>query len=303
MKSLLLRPHAKINLGLRVLGSRSDGYHQIRTRFQTVDLVDEMEICLSSGGLEMAVEGALLQGDRSNIVMRAAEALREGRKGLPGARIRLVKKIPLAAGLGGGSSDAAATLLGLERLWDLGMAPGELLRIAARLGADVPFFLHGGTALGEGRGDEIRPLPDIWPCGICLILPPFECSTAEIYRSWDVAHATSRPGAANPGPSLPAPAAVENRETVRNDLQDLVFAAHPELGRCWQLLYDGGAVAASVSGSGPSLYGLFRSPEAARTFLDTQDWGCYRALQCAPVGRKDYLARLGLGSGPKQGTS
>lgn len=303
MKSLMLRPHAKINLGLRVLGIRSDSYHEIRTRFQTVDLRDEMDIRLTPRELDLRVEGAHLAGDRSNLVVKAAEALREARGGLPGARIRLVKAIPLAAGLGGGSSDAAATLLGLERLWGLDLDPGELRRIAARLGADVPFFLQGGTALGEGRGDEIRPLPDLAPCGICLILAPFESSTADVYRRWDLLPPVSRPGVEAPEAALPDPSRGESRQTVRNDLQDVVFAAHPELRHYWELLYDAGAEAASVSGSGPSLFGLFPSREAARAFRDSRDWEPYRVVECARVGREEYLARVGLGPGPDRGTS
>jgi len=303
LKSLLLRPHAKINLGLRVLGIRSDGYHEIRTRFQTIDLRDEMEIDLSPRALELRVEGARLACDRSNLVVKAAEALREARRGLPGARIRLVKGIPLAAGLGGGSSDAAAVLLGLERLWGLDLDPGELRRIAALLGADVPFFLQGGTALGEGKGDEIRPLPDLAPYGICLILAPFESSTADVYNRWDLLQPLSRPGGEAREPALPDPTGAESRETVRNDLQDVVFAEHPELRCHWDLLYEAGAEAASVSGSGPSLFGLFGSREAARAFRDSRDWAPYRAVECARVGREEYLARVGLAPGPDRGTS
>ena len=299
----MLRPHAKINLGLRVLGIRSDGYHEIRTRFQTVDLRDEMEISLSPRELQLQVEGARLAGDRSNLVMKAAEALREARGGLPGARIRLVKAIPLAAGLGGGSSDAAAALLGLERLWGLDLVPGELGRIAARLGADVPFFLQGGTALGKGRGDEIRPLPDLAPYGICLILAPFESSTADVYSRWDLLPPLSRPWVEAEDPALPDPPGGESRQTVRNDLQDVVFASHPELRHYWKLLYDAGAAAASVSGSGPSLFGLFSSPEAARAFRDSRDWEPYRVVECAGVARGEYLARVGLAPGPQRGTS
>lgn len=303
MKSLIVRPHAKINLGLRILGVRSDGYHEIRTRFQTVDLRDEMEISLSPREIELRVEGARLAGDRSNLVVRAAEALREAGRGLPGARIRLVKAIPLAAGLGGGSSDAAAALLALERLWGLELDPGELRRIATRLGADVPFFLQGGTAVGNGRGDEIRPLPDLPPYGICLILAPFESSTAEVYRRWDLLPPVSRSRVPARDPDLQDLSGAESRETVHNDLQDVVFAAHPELRHFRELLYDAGAVAASVSGSGPSLFGLFPSPEAARAFGDSRDWEPYRVLECARVGRAEYLERVGLAPGRELGTS
>jgi 4-diphosphocytidyl-2-C-methyl-D-erythritol kinase len=303
MKRLTLRPHAKINLGLRILGLRSDGYHDIQTRFQTIDLTDEMEMEVAPGGVDLRVEGARLATDRTNLVVRAAEALREGRRGLPGVRIRLLKRIPPGGGLGGGSSDAALALLGLHRLWEMDLDPGEIRNIAARLGADVPFFLEGGTALGEGKGDEIRPLPDIPPCRICLLLAPYEFSTKEAYDRWDPEkHGPASRTGSRWEATVKTPAR-ETGETVWNDLQRVVCEAHPELGHYLDLFLEAGSEAASISGSGPSLFGLFRSEEASRRFLDSRDWHPFRMVECRPVSRAEYLAKAGLGPLEDPGSS
>ncbi|HEV8335951.1 MAG TPA: 4-(cytidine 5'-diphospho)-2-C-methyl-D-erythritol kinase [Candidatus Polarisedimenticolia bacterium] len=285
---LTLRPHAKINLGLRVLGTRSDGYHEIRTRFQTIDLADELEIEASSNDVELAVEGEALAADRTNLVWRAAELIRSRRSGLPGARLRLKKSIPIAAGLGGGSSDAAATLLALNRLWGFPLERHELVELAIRLGADVPFFLHGGLALGTGKGDDLEPLPDRDPFPVCLILPPYGSPTEEVYRLWD----RRRPAAIE---TVGAEAAVVSEDTrsVHNDLQETVFSLHPELGAIHELLYRAGAFAASLSGSGSSLYGLFRSPEEIRALRESRDWGAFKVLTCRTVSRPEYCRALG----------
>jgi 4-diphosphocytidyl-2-C-methyl-D-erythritol kinase len=303
VKSLLLHPHAKINLGLRILWKRDDGYHEIRTRFQTIDLADEMEMHLSPAGLDLRVEGASVPEDRTNLVLRAAEALREGRPGLPGARIRLVKRIPIAAGLGGGSSDAAAALLGLDRLWGLAAGPEALQRIAASLGSDVPFFLQGGTAQGEGRGEVIRPLPDLASYAVGLVLAPFGSSTSEAYRRWDLETLLrKRSGAPEDFADIGHPDGVESARSVRNDFQEMALAAHPELREIRRALVQGGAVAAALSGSGPTLFGLFPSGEAVRSLRDGRDWAPFRFLEAAAVGRREYRLRLGLDSGPDLGT-
>lgn len=296
MKPLLLRPHAKINLGLQVLGKRDDGYHELRTRFQSIDLTDELEIAPCDTGLHLEVEGAALAADDSNLVMKAARQLAAGRDGLRGVKLRLKKRIPVAAGLGGGSSDAAATLLGLNQYWGLGLARSELHRMASRLGADVGFFLVGGSALGAGRGDELAPCPDGAPFRIALLLPPFASSTAEVYRLWDEAF----PGGVPPGTGDAGDREATDLQeeptplSVHNDLEVLVIERHPQLGGLKDLLIQHGAWAAALSGSGPAMYGLFPSDANLAKLLDTQAWGGVRPLDCAPVGRVAYWERLGL---------
>ena len=184
---LTVRAHAKVNLDLRVLGVRADGYHELRTVFQAIELHDTL-VCTDTPGpftLKCRTPGVPL--DAGNLVWKAAAALWTalGRGGdIRDAVIQIDKKIPVEAGLGGGSADAAAALMGLGRLW--GGAPITLLReVGATIGADVPFFLSGGTALGLGRGEEIYPLVDLPPHYVVIVRPPFGVSTAEAYAWYD----------------------------------------------------------------------------------------------------------------------
>ena len=155
---LRLRSFAKINLGLEVMGLRQDGYHELRTLFQTIDLHDDIVLRPRTRGIVVRCDHPQVPLDGSNLAVRAAEALKHyGRVG-GGVEITITKRVPVGGGLGGGSSNAAAVLLGLDRLWRLGLGPSGLHPLARRLGADVPFFLIGGTALGLARGDEVYPL-------------------------------------------------------------------------------------------------------------------------------------------------
>jgi 4-diphosphocytidyl-2-C-methyl-D-erythritol kinase len=294
MRSLTLQPHAKINLGLRILGVRDDGYHELRTRFQTIDLTDELELQLEQNQLSLTIEGADLPADDTNLVLRAAKMLRAQRPGLPGARMHLRKRIPLAAGLGGGSSDAAATLLGLNRLWELDLPRENLARLGSELGADIGFFFVGGSALGLGKGDEIRPLLDCAPMEIALLLSPVKSSTAEVYRLWDADHR------AQAGPVAPAwdpdsdPEREPSARSVHNDLEDLVLRTYPPLADLKRSLLGAGSYATALSGSGPSLYGLFRFREDVRHVGKELAQGSARVVPSEPVGRDRYWERLGL---------
>ena len=157
-RALKLRAYAKVNLGLEVLGLRDDGYHELRTLFQTIDLHDDVVLRPRPRGVSVRCDHPLVPKDATNLAARAAEALRAYGRVSAGVEIEIRKRIPVGGGLGGGSSDAAAVLLGLDRAWKLGLGPDGLHRLARRLGADVPFFLLGGTALGLSRGDEVYPL-------------------------------------------------------------------------------------------------------------------------------------------------
>lgn len=294
MKSLVVWPHAKINLGLRILRLRNDGYHDIRTRFQTIDLRDEIEVVLVPAGLEMIVEGLPVPTDSSNLVLRTAEALREGCRALPGARIRLTKRIPVAAGLGGGSADAAATMLALNHLWTLDLPTEDLARIGSRLGADVPFFFWGGTALGRGRGDEIEPLPDLPRRGVCLVLSPFEVSTREAYRWWDEQSVRGSSPGGSPESSTCGEARGETADSCRNDFATPLLARRPELRERLDRLLRLGATAVSLSGSGPTLYGLFEDEGRALSAAERPEWGEARAHACRTVAREEYRHALGV---------
>ena len=256
---MIARCPAKVNLSLRVLGRRPDGYHELRTVFQAVDLWDTLE-GERAEGLHLRCEPASVPADRTNLVLRAAFALREA-AGQPslGASLVLRKSIPVGGGMGGGSTDAAGALLLLSRLWGLAL-PGRRVRaLAATLGADVPFFLQGGPALGRGRGDDLEPLPFAGPRSILLGIPPFGSSTAEVYAALT---------AGGGGVSLRRLSAGNWRKdkefsASRNDLEATVLARWPELQRFRDALAREGAMQASVAGSGSTVFGVF-ADEARR---------------------------------------
>ena len=243
-----VRAYAKINLSLRVLGIRPDGYHELRTIFQSIALHDTLTVRARHGPFALQCDDPDCPTDHNNLVWRAAEQAWEasGRHGvLRDVEIRLAKRIPLQAGLGGGSSDAAAVLRATASLWRLKEAP--LGEIAASLGADVPYFLEGGTVLGLDRGDVLYPLIDRPAAWVTLVLPAVGVSTAEAYAWWDAAGQNG--GGAEP----------------RNDLQGAVVAHHPEIARIVSALQKAGAFHAAMSGSGSAVFGLFnRRPAAER---------------------------------------
>ena len=276
---LTVRTPAKVNLGLRILGRRRDGYHRIRTVLAAVDLWDTLRF--EPGGRELRLEcdAADLPVDETNLVLRAAAAL-EGRVGhrLPGARIRLEKRIPVGRGLGGGSSDAAATLLALNRLFDLGLSRPELDRLAAGIGMDVPFFLYGGRAAAVGRGEQVFPLTGVPELALLLLVPDFGISTVEAYRRLPPLRA---PGGSPPdrvpvgtiGVSVePEPGARKEcgrgfEAALRNDLESSGALRTPRCDRripeMRRALMTVGAKGAAMSGSGSAVYGVFADRAAA----------------------------------------
>ena len=284
---------AKVNLDLRILGVRPDGYHDLRTVFQSLALADIVTLRSSRGPLALTCDDPDVPTDRRNLAWKAASLLwREARLGRGEPRdvaIHLQKRIPAEAGLGGGSADAAVTLLGLNRLWKLKLDGASLSRLGARIGADVPFFLVGGTALGLGRGDDIYPLTDMPKVYVVLIRPGFGVSTVEAYRWYDEeARLSRKPVAVKPmPPSWPAWAT-----GLRNELEPAVVRHHPSIARIRQMLMDAGAVTAAMSGSGSAVFGLFERAEAARrTARDLARPG-WLVLSTRTLNRYEYR-RLG----------
>ncbi len=258
MIPVTIRAHAKINLDLRVLGMRPDGFHELRTVFQAISLYDLIRCIPREGPFAIECNVAGVPLDKSNLIWRAAEALwRSLRRSGPvrDAVIQLEKQIPLQAGLGGGSSDAAAVLMALTHAWRVPVRPSQLTDVAAHLGADVPFFLAGGTALGLGRGDEIYPLADLPRHWIVLLIPGFGVSTSEAYGWYDGEPELSRaPREAQHVPGLwPSRAA-----QMINDLEAPLARHHPEIDQMKAALRRAGALAAAMSGSGSTVFGLFQ---------------------------------------------
>jgi 4-diphosphocytidyl-2-C-methyl-D-erythritol kinase len=260
LRRLRVRAPAKINLSLRILGNHPDGYHELRTAFQSLALHDTLTLSPMRGALTMTCDDPACPTDASNLVWRAAERLwrADGRRGRPsGVRIALEKRIPMQAGLGGGSSDAAAALRALARFWGIEVDAAGLCTLARDLGADVAFFFEGGTALGVDRGDLLFPLSDRPIVWVVLVLPGFGVSTKEAYGWWDEAQAVGRRRRVRRTHGDPWAA-----EWV-NDLQAPVVAHHPEIGRIVRGLADAGAVQAAMSGSGSAVFGLFPEERAA----------------------------------------
>jgi 4-diphosphocytidyl-2-C-methyl-D-erythritol kinase len=285
------RAHAKVNLDLRVLGTRADGYHELRTVFQTIELHDTLT-CIDRPGaflLKCRTPGVPL--DSSNIVWKAAAALWKalGRPGEPSDTVVTIdKNIPVQSGLGGGSADAVAALHALGRLW--GGAPLSLLReVASGIGADVSFFLSGGTALGLGHGEEIYPLVDLPAHTIVIVSPPFGVSTAEAYAWYDEDRAA---GLREPRElqMLPVPWPTRAAQMI-NDLEPPVVRRHPEIGTLRAALREAGAVAAAMSGSGSAVFGLFRGRAAAARCAKSLSRGGAKAFLTRTLSRGEYERR------------
>jgi 4-diphosphocytidyl-2-C-methyl-D-erythritol kinase len=262
-------PLAKINLSLRVLHRRPDGYHELRTVFQTISLGDRLTIEFRPGrGQRVELESSLDIPAEDNLVVRAARAVMAAAQIRGRVHFRLEKRIPAGGGLGGGSSDAAAVLLALPALAGRRVGLDVLSDLAAGLGSDVPFFLLGGTAAGLGRGTEVHPLPDLPRLPGLLVFPAVSVSTAEAYRALDELtppSATCHTGKFQAltwcmGHGLTA----DNWSRLgENDFEPYAFERYPELGRIVRRLRRCGAAPAMMTGSGSSLFGLFRNREDA----------------------------------------
>jgi 4-diphosphocytidyl-2-C-methyl-D-erythritol kinase len=287
-----VRAHAKVNLDLRVLGVRADGYHELRTVFQTIELHDTITCSERPGPFALSCRTPGIPLDASNLVWKASAALWKavGRDGdVRDVTIHIDKKIPVEAGLGGGSADAAAALLALARVW--GGVPMTLLRdVGGTIGADVPFFLSGGTALGLGRGEEIYPLVDLPPHFVVIVRPPFGVSTAEAYGWYDEDRASGQRDENREFQQLPVPWPSRAAQMI-NDLEPPVMRRHQEIGALKQLLRDAGATAAAMSGSGSAVFGLFRSRVAAEKAVKPLSRNGAKALVTRTVSRGEHERR------------
>lgn len=265
IRRIEVRAPAKINLDLRVLGLRPDGYHEVRTILQTVALHDTLSVTARPGPLTVRSGSAWVPRDRNNLVWRAGAALWRalGRSGPPaGAAITIRKRVPAGAGLGGASSDAAAALRVLRLIWTPAASARLLQEVAAAVGSDVAFFLRGGTMLATGRGERTRALRALRQYEVVLASPPFAVSTPAAYRWWD--EMSGRGGAVGGPAGRRAPAGWRaDPGRLRNDLQDPVVARHPTIGEAVARLRAAGAARAAMTGSGSAVFGLFESTAAA----------------------------------------
>jgi 4-diphosphocytidyl-2-C-methyl-D-erythritol kinase len=309
VNALRLPSFAKVNLGLEVLGTRADGYHELRTLFQTITLHDDLELRPHASAIEVRCDHPGVPTDATNLAHRAAEELRRFAGIAKGVTITITKRIPVAGGLGGGSSNAAVTLIGLDRLWKLGLGPARLHPLARRLGADVPYFLAGGTALGLGRGDEVYPLLRQVQAHVVVVDPGRPLSTAAVFKRLDQ-RLTPRENANNifrfvsslldgEGDAFPG---------LSNDLERAALDEDPGLevrGRDIRgILIREGAVFASLSGSGAAYFGVFSdlgSAQRARSALLARG---FTAIRGRTLSHDRYRRMLSLPSGARRrGTS
>jgi 4-diphosphocytidyl-2-C-methyl-D-erythritol kinase len=274
---------AKINLALRVIGRRADGYHQIETWYQEISLRDRLEF-RPSQEWRLDVRGADLNAGEENLICRAARLLSQEANLRCAAHVTLYKEIPLASGLGGGSSDAAVALVGLCRLWRLPWGADLLVALAAQIGSDCPFFLYGGLAYGSGRGEIVKPLKGCIEGTLVLVVPSFGVSTGWAYEAGrfpltDEAKSVILDSSFEEF-TLPA----ERPCRFHNDLENIVLSRHSELGWVKQKLLDFGPEGVCLSGSGSAVYGVFSDP--ARASQAAQQFGLpYRVIRCRAVSR------------------
>jgi 4-diphosphocytidyl-2-C-methyl-D-erythritol kinase len=292
----MVRTPAKVNLALEILGKRPDGYHEISTVLQAIDLFDRLTM-EEAEDLSLVTTDPALPVDDANLVIRAARALGAAAGVRRGARIALDKRIPVAAGLGGGSSDAAATLVALNRLWGLRWSVGRLTELAVGLGMDVPFFLGRGRALGTGRGERLEPLPADGGYALVLANPNFPLSTRESYARVPAGWQAEAKGTRAVMAALRIRSAAELGTALTNHLEDVVAPAVPAIGQMKAALLAAGALGAAMSGSGPTVFGVARSLDHARQIrrrVNRAGWSCWAVRTLS--GR----AISSVGWGPKR---
>jgi 4-diphosphocytidyl-2-C-methyl-D-erythritol kinase len=273
IREVRLKAFAKVNYALDVLGLRADGYHEVSTVMQSISLADELELRRAAGGFDLSLEPeeVAIGPQERNTTYLAWKALQRLTGEEFPVKLTLRKEIPTGAGLGGGSADAAAVLVGLNEFFGLGLRVDELRGIGARIGADVPFCISGGTALGKGIGEILTPLPAPPAHLLVVAKPPGSAGTAGIYRAYDDAesestHSVEPVVSALCSNSLPALAAA-----VGNDLAPVTRSFIPEVARVGRTLLASGALGASMSGSGTAVFGIFHDADAAGIAKDTVD--------------------------------
>jgi 4-diphosphocytidyl-2-C-methyl-D-erythritol kinase len=288
--AISVKSFAKINIGLAIGRKRADGFHGLQTLYQTVSLHDVVKVDVQRGtGIDMRCKDSRVPLDETNTCWRVAERVMKSLKARGKVVITIEKRLPVQGGMGAASSNAVATLFGLERALDADLGPEERLRIAAEVGSDLPLFLVGGTVLGVGRGEEVFPLQDLPPMDIVLVTPKVGVSTPQAFADWDVLSGSEATGLTSAGQSgtisvfsrsvfawlaagVPARSGgrVETplldlvRAGIENDFERVVFPKHPELREVKRALERAGARYASLSGSGSTLYGLFESVDQAQ---------------------------------------
>jgi 4-diphosphocytidyl-2-C-methyl-D-erythritol kinase len=292
---LKLPSFAKINWTLRVAGRRPDGYHEVATLLQTVSLCDQLVFAVRDDDqISLTCDDPAIPVDETNLIIKAACALPQ--RG--GAEIKLFKRIPAKGGLGGGSSNAAVTLLALSRLWGLGLGERGLEQIGSGLGADVPFFFTGGTAAATGTGSDVVQVPDLPRQHLIVVTPNASVSTATAYAALNARSLTTIGSLSILSSSFTEPFSGDsNQWPLHNDFEGVIFEIEPEIERAKLALLDAGAQGALLAGSGSSVFGIF-TDEAARdrAFGNLRCEAGWRVFACHTVSRSEYCQAISIGA-------
>ncbi len=289
MKELTLNAYAKVNLTLDVRGRRPDGYHEVETVLHTLELHDTVILREAERGIRVLCDHRRVPSDEQNLVFRTAQLLQESCGVSQGVEIELRKQIPPASGLGGGSSDAAVTLLGLAQMWKLRLDHGQLLELGSQLGSDVPFFLVGGAALATGRGEQLRLLPTLPTTWVVVACPEVEVSTAWAYAQLDSTTIARRPNTERLVEALRREDVAAVAQELCNVFEPVVSRYHPQVSALKQRMLAAGALGAAMTGTGPAVYGLFpgeaEARQAARSLVSERETQVFLTRTFAELGR------------------
>lgn len=285
MEKIELKAYGKINLGLDVIRKRPDGYHDLDMIMQMVDVYDDIVITKNkTGKIEVKTDTAVLSNGKDNLAYMAAKMLMDEFKIKDGVNIYINKRIPIAGGMAGGSSDCATTLMGINQLFELGLSKEELMERGVKLGADVPYCVLGGTAIARGIGEVLTPLPVPADCHVIIAKPPVSVSTAYVYGHIKPLKITKRPDIEAMAQSIKDGDLKKMASLIYNVMEDVTVGEYPIISEIKQVMLDNGALNSIMSGSGPTVFGLFDDKEKAQQ--------CVKTLEEKGLTQQLYLTKF-----------
>ncbi len=285
MKDISVKALAKINLGLDVIRRREDGYHEVCMVMQTIHLFDRLEIAKNtSGQITMETNLAFLPTNENNLVYKAAKLLSDEFGIKDGIHVNLQKRIPVAAGMAGGSTDAAAVLYGMNKIFDLGLTTEQLMERGVKIGADVPYCIMRGTALAEGIGEKLTALPPMVKCPVLIAKPAINVSTKFVYENLKLNDATVHPDMQKLIADIKEKDLYKIAEDMGNVLETVTIPAYPVIADIKEHMKNHGAVGAMMSGSGPTVFGLFDDEKTAEA--------AYEAMKASGLAKQVYLTSI-----------
>ena len=294
MNTFRIKAYAKINLGLDVLRRRPDGYHEVKMIMQTVDLYDDLEFTkLAEDEIRIFTDKEELPADQGNLIWRAAARMKELYQISEGVSVKLTKRIPIAAGMAGGSADAAATIHAMDALFSLGLSLEEKQKIGVKLGADIPYCLMGGTALSEGIGEILTKLPDVPKAKLVIAKPDLDVSTKFVYGNLHLDEVTDHPDIDGMVQAIRNHDLYGITDRMGNVLESVTCPAYPVIDEIKAQMMKNGAVNAMMSGSGPTVFGIFDDPEKAEFARDQ--------LKISGLSKQTFLTTVSKPGGTKYG--